>query len=173
MPAPKLMIFGYARHGKDTVAEILHRRYGAQAVASSFYAAHRLMWPYFELKGIAYPNVQACFDDRVNHRSEWFDVIANYNAVDLAKMARGIFAENDIYVGIRNAREFNQAKCEGLFDWGIWVDRSKHCPPEDSSSNTMQPWMADFVLDNNGTLAELETRVCTLYDRLVGLKNEQ
>ena len=170
MNGPKLMLFGYARHGKDTVAEILTRNFGVRCVASSWFAAERIMWPHFRDNNIKYASVQDCFDDRVNYRKDWFDQIAAYNAVDLCHMAREIFAEHDVYVGIRNDREFNQAKCEGLFDFGVWVDRSNHLPPEPTSSNKMQPWHADFILDNNGTLAELEDRACKLYRHLRALK---
>lgn len=160
----KLMIFGYARHGKDTVADMLAKRFGLRPVSSSWFAAERIMMPYFALA--PYASLAECYADRANHRKIWFDQIAEYNRTDLSRMARGIFAEYDIYVGIRNHREFNGAKCEGLFDYGIWVDRSDHLPAEDSSSNKMAPWMADYVLDNNGTLEELEARACALYERL-------
>lgn len=168
---PNLMIFGYARHGKDTVADLLAKNFGAKPVSSSWFAASKIMVPYFASKGITYPSLEACYADRVNHRKAWFDEIAGYNVPDLARMGREIFQEYDIYVGIRNHREFNQAKCEGLFDYGIWVDRSDSLPPEDESSNKMKPWMADFILDNNSTLADLEDRACTLYYNL--LRGEQ
>lgn len=166
MQGPKLLIFGYARHGKDTVADMLVKHFGVTAVSSSWFAAEKIMVPYLASQGIVYPDLATCYADRVNHRKAWFDEIAAYNAVDLAKLARGIFSEYDIYTGIRNDREFNQAKCEGLFDYCIWVDRSAHLPPEAETSNKMKPWMADYILDNNGTLDELETRAITLYERL-------
>jgi hypothetical protein len=166
MGGPKLMIFGYARHGKDTVADILVRRFGVTAISSSLFAAESIMVPYFASKGITYPSLADCYADRVNHRAEWFDEIAAYNAVDLAKLTRNLYAKYQIYTGIRNDREFNQAKCEGLFDYSIWVDRSAHLPAEGANSNKMWPWMADYILDNNGTLEELESRASTLYMRL-------
>lgn len=170
MPRPRLMIFGYARHGKDTVAEILQRTFGCNPISSSFFAAEHIVRPRLTEMGITYPTLEECYADRVNHRKIWFDEIAAYNGTDLAKLTRAIYQQHDIYTGIRNHREFNAAKCEGLFDFSIWVDRSSVLPPEDTSSNKMAPWMADYILDNNGTLAELEERTCGLYGRLWAVK---
>jgi hypothetical protein len=44
----------------------------------------------------------------------------------------------------------------GVFDYAIWVDRSDHLPPESKDSMSLEQWMADFTIDNNGTLEELE-----------------
>jgi hypothetical protein len=43
----------------------------------------------------------------------------------------------------------------GVFDYAIWVDRSDHLPPESKDSMSLEQWMADFTIDNNGTLEEL------------------
>lgn len=159
----KLMIFGYARHGKDTAAEIFTKHFGLTAMSSSRFSTERVMIPYFENKGVFYESIEACYEDRVNHRSEWFNEIRAYNEGDLAKLGRQLFSEYDIYTGCRNVEEFCGMLGEGLFDYSIWVDRSKHNPPEATSSNTLLPGMADFILDNNGTLEQLEERVCALY----------
>jgi hypothetical protein len=47
-------------------------------------------------------------------------------------------------------------KNTGVFDYAIWVDRSDHLPTEDPTSMSLEQWMADFTIDNNGTLADLE-----------------
>ena len=44
----------------------------------------------------------------------------------------------------------------GVFDYAIWVDRSDYLPPESEESMSLKPWMADFHIDNNGTLKDLE-----------------
>jgi len=170
----KLMIIGHGRHGKDTVAEILARRFGLKFTSSSWFCAERLMMSAFKKEAgnsfsdkWAYTTVEKCFADRHNHRKFWFDTISAYCGSDLARLTRDILAENDIYVGIRNRREFLQARCEALFDYAIWVeafDRTKYAEP--AESNDLAPWMADFVLDNNGTIAELEDRTVKLYEML-------
>jgi hypothetical protein len=160
------MIFGYARHGKDTVAEILHESLGLRFVSSSFAAAEKVMVPFLASKGITYANLDDCYADRVNRRQDWYEQIKAYNTPDSAKLAREIYADNDIYVGIRNAVEFEAIRDEGLFDYSIWVDRSKHVPPESTVSTSVLPSMADYVLDNNGTLEQLRFRALALYSYL-------
>jgi hypothetical protein len=166
----KLMILGYARHGKDTVAEILSDTYGLGMVSSSHAAGKKVMLPYFESIGVHYRDFNECYEDRVNHRAEWFEQIAAYNTPDKARLAREIYAESDIYVGIRSREEFDAVKAAGLFQYSIWVDRSKHVEPESASSNTIGKDAADYVIDNNGTLEELETRTRSLYIDLISLE---
>lgn len=166
----KLMILGYARHGKDTVAEILRDNLGLTFMSSSFAAAEKVMVPYFASKGVVYPDLAACYADRVNHRQEWFEQIKAYNTPDLAKLAREIYAENDIYVGIRNVDEFVAARDQKLFDYSIWIDRSKHIAPEPLTSNTITSDMATHIIDNNGTLEELRIKTVALYWDLISLE---
>src|SRR6056300_1664158 len=75
---------------------------------------------------------------------------------DAARLGREIFAEHDIYCGLRNKREFFAMQNTGVFDYCIWVDRSDHLPPENKNSMSLEQWMSDFTLDNNGTIADLE-----------------
>lgn len=157
----KLMVMGYARHGKDTVCEILRDDYGLTFCSSSFFCAEKVIMPAIAGK-YGYSNVQQCFDDRHNHRAEWHELIKNFNAEDLSRLTRAIFSEYDIYAGIRNHLEFDVAKKAGLFDYSIWVDRSMHQPAEDKSSCTVEPWMADFILDNNGSIEELRQNLRSL-----------
>jgi len=47
-----------------------------------------------------------------------------------------------------------------LFDYIIWVDRSEHLPPETGSMDiTRDSAEADFTINNNGTLADLDEAV--------------
>jgi dephospho-CoA kinase len=55
----------------------------------------------------------------------------------------------------------------GVFDHCVWVDRSDHVPLEDRSSMNLEIWMADHVIDNNGTLEDLERNTCNLMDHLL------
>ena len=45
------------------------------------------------------------------------------------------------------------------------TDSEDHVPPEDETSCTVEPWMADYVVDNNGSLAELEQNILQLLGR--------
>lgn len=166
----KLMILGHARHGKDTVAEILRDYLGLKFVSSSFAAAEKVMVPYFRSIGIEYASLDECYADRVNHRAEWHDQIKAYNTPDSAKLAREIYSVADIYVGIRNPVEFYAIKKERLFDYALWVDRSKHEGPESLASSQMTAQMADYVINNNGTPEQLKTNTLSLYWDLISLE---
>lgn len=164
---PRIALIGHARHGKDTVAEILRDKYQLGFTSSSLVAAEKIMLPAFKATGKAfYCDAQECFDDRVNHRAFWFDTISAFcsTGVELAEI---IFEKNDVYVGIRNKREFNACKNAGLFDVVLWVDALDRLPPEDATSMTLEPWMADFIIDNNGSLEDLQRNVASLMCSLI------
>lgn len=161
----KLLLIGYGRHGKDTVAEYLRDNHGLTFKSSSMHCAENVVYP--ALKDMYnYKTIEDCFNDRSNHRAEWYDLISDYCRDDLARIGREIFAVSDIYCGLRNKREFHSIKNNGLVDFTIWVDRSDYLPPEDRSSNTLEPWNADFVIDNNGTLEQLYRNIEDLYNHL-------
>jgi hypothetical protein len=67
-----------------------------------------------------------------------------------------MFAAYDIYCGLRNKREFFAMQNTGVFDYAIWVDRSDYLPLEATDSMSLEQWMADFTIDNNGTLDDLK-----------------
>lgn len=152
----KILIVGHGRHGKDTVAEYLEEKYNLSFKSSSMHCAENVVYPNMRRN---YESVQACFEDRHNHRAEWYNLISEYCREDPARIGREIFRESDIYCGLRNAREFHSLKNCGIFDICIWVDRSQHLPPEPKDSMSIEPWMADYVIDNNGTLKELHRNV--------------
>lgn len=156
----KLLVMGHARHGKDAACEILRDRYGLQFVSSSRFVLEAAVWPRLRQH---YADIEECFADRYNRRSEWFDAISAYNRPDPARLGSELFAQYDLYCGLRSAREFHALKIAGVFDFAIWLDASERCPPEPRTSCTVEAWMADFVLDNNGTLADLSAGI----DRLM------
>ena len=163
---PKFMIIGHARHGKDTVCEYIVNKYKLAYESSSHFAARKFIFN--KMKDIhGYKTVEECLEDRVNYRDTWYHLIATYNKDDPARLGKELYAENDIYCGLRHKREFHAMKNQGVFDYVIWVDRSDHLPPEDKSSMTLEPWMADFVIDNNGSLKETQHNTRDLMDYLL------
>lgn len=180
---PRVMVMGYARHGKDTVADLLQSKYGLRFTSSSAFCAERVVLP--AVKALwqewtdgrpvpmpAIPNyetAQECFEDRHNHRTFWYQLITNFNTPDLTSLGRAIFEQHDVYCGIRNAREFHSLRNASVFDVAIWVDAYERIgSKEDESSCTVEPWMADFVLDNNGSLVDLERNLDVLMTSLQG-----
>ena len=172
---PKIMVMGHARHGKDTVGELLSDEYCLSFQSSSLFASKRVMMPAFSFKGRdgvenKYRTALECYEDRVNHRKFWFDEIYRYNTPDCSRLGRELFQQYDVYGGIRSFREFFALKNQGLFDASIWVDASKRVEPEPGSSNEMQPWMCDFFLDNNGPVEELKTNLRHIMRRIMERK---
>ena len=153
---PRIMVMGYGRHGKDTVSEMLCELRGLKYVSSSLFCAENVVMPVFNGK---YDSAQECYDDRHNHRTTWFEAIRDYNRADPTRLGRAIFEEKDIYCGIRNKTEFQALKNARLLDHSIWVDASDRHPAESTASCSVEPWMADFVIDNNGSEADLARNV--------------
>jgi hypothetical protein len=161
MGLPKLLIIGNMRHGKDSMAEILQENFGLKFKSSSEAAAE--IFIYNELKDkYGYNTPFECFEDRVNHRSEWYDLICDYNSLDKAKLAKGILENADAYVGMRDSSEIKECIKQGLFDLIIWVDASDRLPLEDASSFNISKSDADIIIDNNGTFEEFKDRVIRL-----------
>jgi hypothetical protein len=163
----KLMVIGYAQHGKDTVCSILHDLYGLSHVSSSFFCLQKCVRADLEKLGFSYASDADCYADRSNHRAAWFDSIASYNRNNPARLGIELLTEFDIYCGLRNQLEFSALKAEKAFDVCFWVDRSEHVPPEDKSSMTLNISHADYIIDNNGDLAQLKCNVIIAVDRAI------
>lgn len=161
---PKVLILGHARHGKDTACEFLRDHYGLKFTSSSQFCADRVVYPQLKER---YASPEECFADRHNNRALWFDLITAYNTPDKARLGREIFAEFDIYCGLRNIDEFAALKLEGIVDAVVWVDASGRLPPEGADSCTVQKELADYVVSNNGTLEEFKTNMTALMNHIL------
>lgn len=146
----KLMVIGYARHGKDTLAEILRDEFGLTFQSSSYILAEEVVRPYLKEQGLVYPSLEACYADRVHHRSKWFDALRLYNADDATRLMRLVYSKSDLYVGCRSDVEFYQGKEDGLFDLSIWVDACDRLGvTETTDSNKLTKEDADIIITNN------------------------
>ena len=154
----KIMVLGHARHGKDTFAELLRDNFGLKFKSSSQSVAD--IFIYDDLKDkYGYSTPEECFEDRMNHRAEWKQMICDYNKDDRAKLAKEILKEADCYVGMRDRLEINECMKQGLFDLIIWVDASERLPLEDASSFNIDKSCADVIIYNNGTYEEFVEKV--------------
>ena len=154
MRKKKLLVIGHGRHGKDTVCEILRDKYNYTFESSSKFCSKLFIYDNLKDK-YGYTNEEECYADRHSHRAEWYNAICDYNVPDAATLGREMFDAYDIYCGLRNKREFFAMQNTGVFDYCIWVDRSKYLMPESKDSMSLEQWMADFTIDNNGTLDDL------------------
>tara|TARA_R110002073_G_scaffold149966_7_gene303992 strand:+ start:5664 stop:6155 length:492 start_codon:yes stop_codon:yes gene_type:complete len=161
----RVCIIGHKRMGKDTMAEALRDNFGLTFQSSSQAASD--IFIYDELKEKhGYTTPEECFEDRVNHRKEWHDLICKYNADDKTALARGIMENSDIYVGMRSDAELDACLEIGLFDLVIGVYDPRK-PEEDKSSFDIDIWSkCDFIIPNGGTLDEFYEKVNYLYCKI-------
>lgn len=172
----KLMIMGYGRHGKDTVAEYLRDHYGMTFESSSHAAAEAIFPMLCAVRD--YGSVEEAYEDRhamipipydggwIAMREVWYEAIRLLNGGDPTTLAKKIFAKSDLYVGIRSKEEFDACRKEGLFDIAIWVDRSSHVPEESSASCSVSWKDAEYLIDNNGTLEDTYRNIDELMETL-------
>lgn len=166
MKKPKLVVTGFARHGKDTVCQLLKDEHGFTFESSSHVTLFKVIYPVLQPK-YKYKSYEKCYNDRVNHRQEWFDLIKAYNTPDLARLGREIFSNYDIYCGLRNMAELEAMIVEGLVDCIVWVDASERIAAEPSTSITITKSDCDFIVNNNGSLDDLRVEVQKLVDKLI------
>lgn len=162
----KILVIGHGRHGKDTVSEYLRDLYNLSFESSSRFCSKHFIFDNLKDK-YGYKTEEDCYADRHNHRELWYNMICEYNLVDPARLGREIFMSHDVYCGLRNKKEFHAMKNTGVFDCAIWVDRSDHLSNESKNSMSLEPWMADYVIDNNGSLEELQRNTINLMDHLL------
>jgi len=157
---PKLIVVGHARHGKDTFCERLET-FGYKWVSSSWAAGEIAVWPHMKDQ---YPDFQACFADRGNHRDFWFNAIRDYNTPDLSRLAREIFTTSDIYCGMRRKEELSACKEQKVCHFVIFIDAALRLPLEPKTSMTVEAWQANHVMTNNGTLEEFHQKIDKFYN---------
>ena len=157
----KLFVIGSGRHGKDTVGDIITQDYGLTFESSSMFCAEHVVTPWLEKLGITYDSLEECYEDRVNHREDWYNAIRAFNYEDESKLSSAIFAKFDMYVGIRSRVEFLASK--HLSDLSIWVEAGKRVDVEDTTIKIL-PGDCDVIIDNNGTEEELREKVTRLFD---------
>jgi dephospho-CoA kinase len=154
----KICLLGHCRHGKDTVAGMLQEMMGLTFESSSEAASKIFLYDALREK-YGYTSPEQCFEDRVNHRAEWHDLICDYNKDDKARLAKEILKNADIYVGMRSDTEIKKCLEDGLFDMVIAVYDPRK-PLEPASSFNIDMWaVADVVIPNAGTLEDLRNKL--------------
>jgi dephospho-CoA kinase len=141
------------RSGKDTLAELFNENFGLSFMSSSQAASDFFLYNQLKDK-YGYTSPEECFNDRVNHREEWYLAICEYNKDNRARLAQDIVSRADCYVGMRDKMEFEECVKQKIFDLIIWVDASKRLPSEPSTSFNINMSDADIIVENNGTFEE-------------------
>jgi len=143
----KILILGHGRHGKDTVAHFIAGLTGLEFTSSSIFACEKVVYPHME-----YNSVRECYRDRHNHRQLWYNLIKDYNTPDKPKLCKELLNEYDIYVGMRDNKEYEASK--HLFDVIFWVDASGR-KPDDQTMKIEYNEDDHILINNNDTLTYL------------------
>lgn len=161
----KVLILGHGGHGKDTIAEFLNQAIGLTFKSSSETLNEKAVFPTLKER-YGYKTLKECYEDRRNHREEWWRLISDYNTPDKGRLCKEILSEVDCYVGMRCHMEYEATR--SLFDVVIWVDASERKDPEPSMSIKRESYMA--YIDNNGSIANACRQVADLFPsmRLAG-----
>ena len=99
-----------------------------------------------------YKTPRDCFNSRHKKREEWYNSIKEYNTPDKSKLCRELLKEYDIYVGMRDDKEYEASK--HLFDHIFWIDASVR-KPEDSTMKIEYSEDDHILIDNNDSLEHL------------------
>ena len=151
----KLNINGYARHGKDTVADIFCEEAGLKKISASHMYAELIMK---DTDLGPYDSIEDCYQDRVNHRAAWYNYIRSKTKEEPTYFVDRCITEGDIYVGHRSRYEFKETK--HLFDATIWTDASaRGLPKEPLDSCDLDYSGHDFVIDNGSSLAVTRNQI--------------
>jgi hypothetical protein len=162
----KLLIIGHGRHGKDTVAAMLKEEFRLTHLASSEASSTIFVFDALKEK-YGYTTVEDCFNDRANHRAEWYDLICEYNADDQARLAKDIVKRANVYVGMRSQAELDACIEQGVFDAIIGVvDPRKPFEDKASMSIAVEKY-ADLTIYNDGTLDDLRKNVIVAYQYIL------
>jgi hypothetical protein len=162
----KLNINGYARHGKDTVADMFCEEANLKKLPASLMYAEDIM-----TAGILgpYDSIEECFEDRVNHRAEWYDFIRSITDDNPFHYVIKTLTEGDMYVGHRSRYAFE--KTQSMCDATIWVDASERgLPQEGRDSCNLDHFGHDFVINNGLSIAHTRRQV---QDIIRFLKNKE
>jgi len=156
----KLIINGYARHGKDLVADLFVKNHGLTKLDVSRLVAKDMVEEGYIGN---YVSAEECYRDRVNHRDKWYEYIKLKRDVTPDAYFLDAVMRGDIYVGVRSLEEYYTNL--DLFDASIWVDASgRGLPKESSESCDLDARVAhDFYIDNSGTIEQTAEQVSAVH----------
>lgn len=159
----KLMIVGHKRFGKDHASEYLRDNFGLKYESSSRLCSRLFIYDALKDK-YGYSSEEQCFQDRHNHRAEWFHLISKFNEQrgDMTALAAMIFSHCECYTGIRKKEELDCCREKWRDLLVVYIDRSKVLPLEDVSSCTISKSQADIIIENNEDLESFEDKLFRL-----------
>jgi hypothetical protein len=146
----KILIIGHGQHGKDTLAEMLIPKYQLKFKSATMYACEHIIYP---LIGSNYNSMQECYDDRINCRELWKELITAYNTPIKSNLVKNVLEYSDIYVGLRDIQEYEECVEQELFD--IVIGIYNPTIPLDNTFNIPLE-VADILILNNRDITHLQ-----------------
>jgi hypothetical protein len=152
----KILILGHGGHGKDQFAEYISAiNPHLSFTGSSKFACDLFIYKTLKSK-YGYSSKEECYQDRRNHRDEWYKLIKDYNTPDPSLLAKQILKTHDGYIGMRSNEEYQACISQSLFDVIFWVNRSVVKPHEpESSFNIKFDPRVHILIPNNKDLKNL------------------
>lgn len=169
-----ILILGQAGHGKDTFAKCLCEASNniLTSCSSSWFMAERVMREMAQSGYKHYSNLEACYYDRNNHRSYWFNVIRDYNEKHgLHHLAKELTSEYNIYTGMRNPQEYIAALDADIFNIIFYVDAEERVGNVNENHNTIELNSEMLVISNDNDLADLQWIAQDLLKKLFIMKH--
>lgn len=146
----KILFCGFGRAGKDTAAMYLAKITGLRYAGSFSWAALPHM-----AKFLGQHPCQA-WEERHQNRQLWKDELDRLRSVDQCFLARRVIEEGDVAAGLRDKKEIDAVRIEGLFDHIIWIHRPG--TPVDPTV-TYTPEDCDSAIINSGTLEDFHVKI--------------
>lgn len=161
---PNIIITGHKNHGKTDTSIMLQDAFPEEY---NFIDTSRWSCEYFIFNALkdkyGYATVDECYNDRVNHRAEWYDMIQHFNRNDAARLAKHVMEVSNVYVGMRAINELATCRNQKVIDYVIWIDSSgRGLPPEGRDSMTITEKDCDIIIRNDGDLDVLYRKVVAL-----------
>ena len=155
----KILIVGHARHGKDTVAEMIADQLGIEFQCTSRQiAGHVRHCMAGNMPQYVYASDQECWEDRDNHRAYWHDCIAAYCKENKTAFADLIYAKGLIYCGVRAQAEYD-AIVEKYDPVVYWVSNMRKPPESEESMQIKYDPETMIEIPNNFSLEALRQAV--------------
>lgn len=150
----KILLIGGANVGKKTTGKLMADMYQLKYGGSiSNFALKHVVFPKLKHR---YTTTEECFQDRHNHRKEWFQIITDFNQKDKGRLYKEMVKDSDVIVGLRNVNELLAVR--HLFEYVLWIKRDK-VPLEKHSSCSVSEHDADATVLNNGDLENLSNNI--------------
>jgi len=156
---PKLLFVGHSRSGKGEAGLWF------DSCTNCSYAGSTSALHVDDIAKELGVSPKRAWEERHSNRAYWRQWYDNYRIKDPSALVRESFLKGNIAEGTRARCEMDAVARYQLADLVIWVDRDGLLDP----TLEFGPEVADFVINNNGTLEDYHCRLRRLASTLRGV----